>query len=94
MPVATLMTGYTVKAIQCTIARGDWQKGKAWRRAPDGRIFIDVAGFDGGLRTDKAQSKSTRLQTTLCPEAHAEEPITDWRRSLAVPAGAKNRDRE
>jgi hypothetical protein len=27
LPVATLMTGYTVKAIQCKIARGDWQEG-------------------------------------------------------------------
>ncbi len=46
LPVATLMTGYTVKAIQCKIARGDWQEGKVWRRAPDGRIFIDTVGFE------------------------------------------------
>ena len=46
LPVATTMTGYSVKAIQCKIARGDWQEGKVWRRAPDGRIVIDIAGFE------------------------------------------------
>ena len=27
------------------IERGDWQEGKVWRRAPDGRIVIDVLGY-------------------------------------------------
>jgi hypothetical protein len=27
------------------IERGDWQEGKVWRRAPDGRIVIDVVGY-------------------------------------------------
>jgi hypothetical protein len=40
------MTGYSVKAIQCKIHRGEWEEGKVWRRAPDGRIFIDIAGFE------------------------------------------------
>jgi hypothetical protein len=46
LPVATLMTGYTVKAMQCKISRGDWPEGKVWRHAPDGRVFIDLAGFE------------------------------------------------
>jgi hypothetical protein len=27
------------------IERGDWLEGKVWRRAPDGRILIDVLGY-------------------------------------------------
>jgi hypothetical protein len=46
LPVANAMTGYWVKAIQCKIHRGEWEEGKAWRRAPDGRIFIDIGGFE------------------------------------------------
>jgi hypothetical protein len=25
---------------------GDWQESKVWRRAPDGRIFIDLIGYE------------------------------------------------
>lgn len=46
LPVANMLTGYSVKAIQCKIHRGEWQEGKVWRRAPDGRILIDIAGFE------------------------------------------------
>jgi len=46
LPLANLVTGYTVKAIQRKIERGDWQEGKVWLRAPDGRIFIDLVGYE------------------------------------------------
>lgn len=39
------MTGYTVKAMERKIERGDWIEGKVWLRAPDGRILIDLLGF-------------------------------------------------
>ena len=45
MSLATLMTGYTVKAMQRKIERGDWQEGKVWRRAPDGHVLIDMQGY-------------------------------------------------
>lgn len=45
LPLANLLTGYTVKAMERKIERGDWQEGKVWRRAPDGRIVIDVVGY-------------------------------------------------
>src|SRR5580692_459303 len=45
LPVANLLTGYSVKAMERKIERGDWQEGKVWRRAPDGRILIDVLGY-------------------------------------------------
>jgi hypothetical protein len=43
--IAAQMTGYTVKAMERKIERGDWIEGKVWRRAPDGRIFVDLIGF-------------------------------------------------
>jgi len=45
LPLAAIVTGYTVKAIERKIERGDWQEGKVWRRAPDGRILIDLLGY-------------------------------------------------
>ena len=45
LPLANLLTGYSVKAMERKIERGDWQEGKVWRRAPDGRVLIDVLGY-------------------------------------------------
>ncbi len=41
LPLAQAITGYSVKAIQCKIHRGEWPEGRVWRRAPDGHIVID-----------------------------------------------------
>ena len=43
--VAAQMTGYTIKAMERKIERGDWLEGKVWVRAPDGRILIDMLGY-------------------------------------------------
>jgi hypothetical protein len=45
LSVATHLTGYTIKAMERKIERGDWTEGKVWRRAPDGRILIDILGY-------------------------------------------------
>ena len=45
LPLAALVTGYTVKAMERKIERGDWLEGKVWRHAPDGRILIDLLGY-------------------------------------------------
>ncbi len=45
LTLAALVTGYTVKAMERKIERGDWLEGKVWRRAPDGRIVIDLIGY-------------------------------------------------
>lgn len=45
LPLAQLLTGYTVKAMQRKIERGDWQEGKVWKHAPDGHIVIDMVGY-------------------------------------------------
>lgn len=45
LPLAEALTGYSVKAMERKIERGDWQEGKVWRRAPDGRVMIDLQGY-------------------------------------------------
>ena len=45
LPLAQMLTGYSVKAMQRKIERGDWQEGKVWKHAPDGHIGIDMLGY-------------------------------------------------
>lgn len=40
------LTGYTPKAIDKKIDDGIWIKGREWIKAPDGRRFVDVEGFN------------------------------------------------
>ncbi len=46
LPLAEAITGYTVKAIERKIERGDWVEGKVWIRAPDGRILLNIPGYE------------------------------------------------
>jgi hypothetical protein len=46
LPVAVAVIGYTVKAMEKKIERGDWAEGREYRKAPDGRIFVDLRGFE------------------------------------------------
>jgi hypothetical protein len=54
LPLANLLTGYSVKAMERKIERGDWLEGKVWRRAPDGRIVIDVLGYQRWVQGPRA----------------------------------------
>jgi hypothetical protein len=58
LPLANLLTGYSVKAMERKIERGDWQEGKVWRRAPDGRIHIDVLGYQRWVESPTAAAAS------------------------------------
>lgn len=42
---AAMVIGLTEKAIQRKIEEGYWVEGKQYRRAPDGRIYVDLEGF-------------------------------------------------
>lgn len=44
IPKAAEMTGYSVKAIERKIERGQWVEGREWRKAPDGRRLINMQG--------------------------------------------------
>lgn len=38
-------SGYTELAIRTKIRDGVWRVGQEWKRAPDGRVLVDVDGF-------------------------------------------------
>jgi len=46
LPLAQRLTGYSVKAMQRKIERGDWPEHKVWRHAPDGHVLIDLVGYE------------------------------------------------
>lgn len=45
IPVASVMTGLTEKAITRKIEKGEWAEGLQYRRR-DGRVYIDIKGFE------------------------------------------------
>jgi hypothetical protein len=71
LPLANLLTGYSVKAMERKIERGDWQEGKVWKRAPDGRIVIDVLGYQRWVEGPRAavasHSRGLEGQKTSLP---------------------------
>ena len=50
-------SGYTDAAIRSKIAGGVWIENEVWRRAPDGRVLIDVTGFEAWVELGKAGLK-------------------------------------
>lgn len=46
LKAAEAHTGLTVKAMERKIERGDWVEGREYHRAPDGRVFISMRGFE------------------------------------------------
>jgi hypothetical protein len=71
LPLANLLTGYSVKAMERKIERGDWQEGKVWKRAPDGRIVIDIVGYqrwiDGPIAAVTSHSRAPRRRKSQLP---------------------------
>jgi hypothetical protein len=61
LSLANLLTGYSVKAMERKIERGDWQEDKVWRRAPDGRIVIDVLGYQRWVEGPRAAVDGPRI---------------------------------
>jgi hypothetical protein len=44
IPKAAEMIGYSRRAIELKIARGQWREGLEWRKAPDGHRMINLEG--------------------------------------------------
>ena len=40
------ITGYSENAVRHKVKNGTWMEGRIWRKAPDGRIFVNVVEFD------------------------------------------------
>ena len=45
IPKFAELSGYTPAAIRSKIRDAIWREGQEWRRAPDGRILVDVDGY-------------------------------------------------
>lgn len=45
LPRFEQLTGYTQKAVRRKIEAGVWLEGREYRRAPDGRIMVDLEGY-------------------------------------------------
>lgn len=52
--VASLATGYSVKAIERKREDGVWVEGREWIRAPDGRPLISIEGFNRWVESGQA----------------------------------------
>jgi hypothetical protein len=40
------LTGYSEDAVRSKQKRGDWLEGREWIKAPDGRILMDLEGYE------------------------------------------------
>ena len=40
------VTGYSENAVRHKVKGGIWVEGRIWRKAPDGRIFLNLAEFE------------------------------------------------
>lgn len=46
-------SGYTEAAVRSKIADGTWLEDRVWRHAPDGRVLIDVGGYEAWVEMGK-----------------------------------------
>lgn len=51
---AAELTGYSVKAIEQKIDKGQWVEGREWVKAPDGRRLISMKGFEQWVQQHRA----------------------------------------
>jgi len=67
----SIESGYTEAAIRSKIADGTWLKDYVWRKAPDGRILIDVDGYEAwvelGLPSKADRVNRCRPTTSPAP---------------------------
>ncbi len=69
IPKFALESGYTEDAIRSKIRDGIWPQDEIWHKAPDGRILIDVKGYEiwvergGVLKRPRGVVYKSRLRT-------------------------------
>jgi hypothetical protein len=44
------LIGYTDDAVRAKIKRGIWREGTHWKKAPDGRIFINLQAIQAWIQ--------------------------------------------
>ena len=55
------LTGYTEDAIRTKIRDGVWAEGEVWRRAPDGRVLVDLQGYERWVEGAGSRSYAEEL---------------------------------
>jgi hypothetical protein len=54
IPVFSGLTGYTEKAVRSKIEQGVWREGSHYRRAPDGRIHMNMEEYEKWVEGEQA----------------------------------------
>ncbi|TGB34869.1 excisionase [Burkholderia thailandensis] len=77
------MTGYTEDAVKSKRRDGVWLEGQLWVKAPDGRILIDIEGYEKWVETARVsaplvavRSKSpSPIRASVVASASASSPL-------------------
>ncbi|MCL2829380.1 MAG: excisionase [Betaproteobacteria bacterium] len=69
--LASIITGYTEKAIRRKIEDGVWVEGAEWKRAPDGHPLIDLQGYEtwagnNGKKRTRSRNSTRQHPAPLC----------------------------
>lgn len=72
IPLFCQETGYSPKAVARKIEDGVWVEGREYVRAPDGRLLIDVDGFNRWALGDKLWAEKQQA-AALNPASAASE---------------------
>lgn len=54
IPKAAEITGYSIKAIERKIERGQWREGLEYVKAPDGHRLISIKGYERWVEQGQA----------------------------------------
>ena len=63
------LSGYSEAAIRTKISKGVWAKDQIWVRAPDGRVLIEVKGFNRWVVGQKSIRQTHRVSAGSSPIA-------------------------
>lgn len=73
------ISGLTEKAINDKIDKGVWAAGREWHRAPDGRRYVDIKGYELWVRSGSARGRfSGRLSNPTAATLVDLPPLLPW----------------
>lgn len=52
------VTGYSENAVRHKVKNGTWVQGRIWRKAPDGRVFINLEEFERWVESSRQLAPS------------------------------------
>ena len=80
IPLFCQESGYSEKAVSRKIEDGVWVEGREYVRAPDGRLLIDMAGFEKWALGEQRWAEKQKA-AGLCPgyvaDAFTSGPINE-----------------